>query len=182
MTMDLIKLENLDELKYKLLRQFDIDFIEGAAAALAVHTEDDAKQALSMALQSRKLEKALEDSRHEIVKPHFDYQKAINKLVRDFQAKLQTIEDKLKVKIDTWIGEQKENPFTCLDELKVEDGSLYTQKSWDFEILNHDQVPEEYLETTVNVAKIERHVKNGMRELKGVKIFQKEKTVMRVKN
>jgi hypothetical protein len=177
-----VTLENTDELKYRLMRQFDIDFIENAAHALGVCTEEDAKQALSMALQSRKLEKALEDSRLEIVRPHMDYQRAINKLVKDFKDKLEKIETNLKVKIDAWIGEQKENPFTALDELKVEDGSLYTQKSWDFEILNYKTIPQEYLETNVDVAKIERDVKNGVRDIAGVRIFQKEKTVMRVKN
>ena len=180
--INLLKIEDLDQLKYRLMRDFDIDFMEGAANAVGVRTEDEAKQALSMALQSRKLEKALEQSRTEIVKPHFDYQKAINKLVRDFQEKLQKIEEHLKGKIDHWIIEQKENPFTCLDEIKVEDGSLYTQKSWDFEILDHAKVPEEYLEITVDVAKIEKDIKNGVRDIAGVRVFQKEKTVLRIKN
>jgi len=178
--INLLKIENLEELKYELMRKFEIDIMEGAAAALGVRTEEDAKFALSMALQSRKLEKALDDSRHEIIKPHFDYQKAINKLVKDFKDKLNQIETSLKAKIDTWVEDQVDNPFTKVDELKVEDGSYTRKTAWDFTVMDERIIPREYLQ--VDVAAIEKAVNTGVRNIPGVKINQTVKTTMRVKN
>lgn len=171
---------DLEVLKYQLTREFDIDMLEGAAAALGVRTEEDAKGALSMALQARKLEKALDESRAQIVKPHFDYQKAINKLVKDFKDKLTQIEESLKVKIDKWMVEQAENPFTAVDRLEVEDGTITSKKSYDFEVIDEREIPREYLQ--VDVAAIEKAVKYGVRKIPGVNITEKTETSLRVKN
>lgn len=171
---------DLEVLKYQLTREFDIDMLEGAAAALGVRTEEDAKGALSMALQARKLEKALDESRAQIVKPHFDYQKAINKLVKDFKDKLTQIEESLKVKIDKWMIEQAENPFTAVDRLEVEDGTITSKKSYDFEVIDEREIPREYLQ--VDMAAIEKAVKYGVRKIPGVNITEKTETSLRVKN
>ena len=136
-----IQVVDLGELKYQLMREFDIDMLENSAAAIGVKTEEDARGALSMALQARKLETAIDKSRAEIVKPHFDYQKAINKLVKDFKDKLTQIEESLKKKIDGWMDEQRDNPFTAVDRLEVEDGSLTTKKGYDFVVEDERLVP-----------------------------------------
>lgn len=175
-----IQVVDLGELKYQLMRQFDIDMLEGAAAALGVRTEDDARGALSMALQARKLETALDKSRAEIVKPHFDYQKAINKLVKDFKDKLVQIEENLHKKIDVWMEEQQENPFTAVDRLEVEDGSLTTKKSYDFVVEDDRIVPLEY--KVVDAGAIEKAIKYGTRKIPGIKIIEKTETALRVKN
>ena len=175
-----IQVVDLGELKYQLMRQFDIDMLEGAAAALGVRTEDDARGALSMALQARKLETALDKSRAEIVKPHFDYQKAINKLVKDFKDKLVQIEESLHKKIDVWMDDQKENPFTAVDKLEVEDGSLTTKKSYDFVVEDDRLVPLEY--KVVDAGAIEKAIKYGTRKIPGIKIIEKTETALRVKN
>ena len=175
-----IQVVDLGELKYQLMRQFDIDMLEGAAAALGVKTEDDARGALSMALQARKLETALDKSRAEIVKPHFDYQKAINKLVKDFKDKLVQIEESLHKKINVWMEEQQENPFTAVDRIDVEDGSLTTKKSYDFVVEDDRLVPLEY--KMVDAGAIEKAIKFGTRKIPGIKIIEKTETALRVKN
>lgn len=171
---------DLGALKYELMRQFDIDMLENSAAAIGVRSEDDARGALSMALQARKLEKALDDSRAQIVKPHFDYQKAINKLVKDFKDKLTAIEQSLHKKIDKWIETERENPFTAIDKLEVEDGSLTTKKSYDFVVEDERLVPLEYM--VIDAGAIEKAIKFGTRKIPGVKIIEKTETTLRVKN
>lgn len=171
---------DLNVLKYQLTRQFDIDMLENSASAIGVRTEDDARGALSMALQARKLQKALDDSRAEIVKPHFDYQKAINKLVKDFTKKLDDIEENLKKKIEAWMVEQSENPFTAVDKMEVEDGSITTKKSFDFVVVDERLVPDEY--KTIDAGAIEKALKYGVRKIPGVEVKERVETALRIKN
>lgn len=175
-----LEVVDIGELKYQLMREFDIDMLENSSAAIGVKTEDDARGALSMALQARKLETALDKSRAEIVKPHFDYQKAINKLVKDFKDKLVQIEESLHKKINVWMDEQKDNPFTAVDRLEVEDGSLTTKKSYDFVVEDERLVPLEF--KMIDAGAIEKAIKFGTRNIPGVKIVEKTETALRVKN
>ena len=171
---------DISEIKYSLMKGLDIDFMEGAAAAVGVRSEEDAKHALEMALQARKLEQTLEKSRIEITKPHVDFQKAVNKLVKDFNAKLQMMQESLQCKIDVWMSENKDDPFVCIDKIKTDEGSLYTTEEWDFEIKDASIVPNEFLKPDEN--KIREAVKNGFRNIPGVYIMKRTKTIMRVKN
>ena len=170
----------ISEIKYRLTRNLDIDFMEGAEAAMEVTCEDTAKHALSMALQSRKLEQTLESSRLELTKPHLDYQRAINKLVKDFNEKLQTMQKSLQDKIEGWVKENSDNPFVYLDKIRVEDGCLYTLEEWNFEVVIPEIVPNEFL--SPDHEKIKVAVKNGYRNIPGVKIEKSVRTIMRVKN
>ena len=178
--MEAVPLEDIEELKYRLMRQFNIDMMENSAHALGVRDEKEAKYALSMALQSRKLEGTLEESRSEIVRPHVDYQRAINKLVKDFKDKLTAIETHLQGKITEWMETEKNNPFGSLDEIEVEDGKIFTKKVWCFEIEDKSKVPQEYM--CVDTDAIDNFVREGMRNIPGIKIFVKEETALRVKN
>ena len=165
MNKELIELRPIDDLQKELEVIFDLQRIWINATEVEVTCEDTAKHALSMALQSRKLESTLEKSRSEIIKPHLDYQRAVNKLVKDFQAKLEKMEKSLQEKIEGWMLSQRDNPFTACNALTVEDGSLYSKTTWDYEILDEAEVPLVYKETTIDKAAIENAVKNGKREI-----------------
>jgi phosphomannomutase len=166
----------------QLTKKMNLGQMNAIAHSLYVSDEDSAKTALSMSLQARKLRQQLDESRKEIVKPHFDYQKAINKIVKDLEGKLEQIEQGLKEKIEGWNQERKDLPFGNITslEIKVEDGLLYTQKKWDYSIDNSALVPVEYM--SIDEKKIKEAVANGIRNIPGVQIFEKEELVMRVKN
>jgi len=170
----------IEQLKYELMRQFDIDFMEGASNAIGVRTEQDARSALSMALQARKLERTLDESRAAIVKPHFEYQRAINKLVKDFKDKLIAIENNLHEKINGWMKEENNNPFSKLEEIEVEDGKLFTRKFWTYDVEDTTKVPMEFL--CVDNEAVDSAIKKGMRNIPGLTIYEKEETNLRVKN
>ena len=157
-----------------------IDFLAMAPSMYEVTCEDTAKQALSYSLQARKLKNQIEDSRKEIVRPHIDFQKAVMKFAKDFNEKLDSIETGLQKKIQSWMEAQKENPFSMVDELEVEDGKITVKKNWDFEVQDEREVPREYMQ--VDAGAIEKAIKNGVRKIPGVKIFSYESTQMRVKN
>lgn len=176
------KVDPKDEIFLLTNSRFNFDILDLAEQTkdLQVVDESSAKNALSFAMQSRKLGQTLENSRKELVKPHVDYQRSINKIVKDFQAKLEEIEERMQAKLSSWMEEQASNPFTMIDELKVEDGAITQKKSWVFEVTDPTLVPKEFL--VVEPKLIAEAVKNGVRNISGVKIFEETKTSMRIKN
>jgi hypothetical protein len=170
----------LSELNEKINKEFDLQFFEEGAKNISIESENSAKQALSMALQSRKIVQSLEKSRVEIIRPHLNYQRAVNKIITDLKLKLESMQDSLQGKIKNWALKQKDNPFLCVDELKVEDGSFYLKEEWRFFIEDPKIVPDCY--KIVNENEIEMAIQNGLRDIPGVKIFKNQTSHMRVKN
>lgn len=148
--------------------------------SVQVDTMEDATQALSMALQARKLVTALHDSRKEIIKPQMDFQKAINKLTADYADKLKEIEENLKKKLENWIEKDDTEAFSKLESIHVEDGTMKRVDKWDFEVTDTVDIPFEYL--CADTEEIAKAVKHGVREIPGVKIFLKQELAFRVKN
>ena len=60
---------------------------------------------------------------------------------------------------------------------RTETGSASLRKIWTWEVVNADEVPKEYF--ILNDAMIEKQVKAGMRNIPGIRIFQKESTTFR---
>ncbi len=158
----------------------DFEHLQAKSSEVEIVCEDTARIALSMAMQTRKLGNQLEKTRKELIKPHFDYQKDVNKLVKSFQEKLGQIESKMHMQISLWMDSQASNPFTVIDELQVDDGSISRKSVWEYSIDYPDLVPHVYLR--VDEKLIEEAIKNGVRNIKGVTIFQTTQTSMRVKN
>ena len=165
----------------KIAENIDFQSMEAESINKSITDEKSAQQALSMALQSRKLKNQLEDSREEILRPILDYQKDINKIVKDLKSKLEAIEQRLHHKVSDWMKkENQENIFYKREDLEVEDGKIYSKKSWSFEITDENKIPREYLE--VDEVAIKDDIKNGMRTIPGVRVFETEEFVIRVKN
>lgn len=176
-----MKEEEINLLTEKLESEVNIVKYEKDSYEISViETVEQAKNALSMALQSRKIFKALEEERKKITKPHVDFQRSINKLVGSIQDRLKEIETRLESKISTWVEQELENPFSQFDSIVVEDGSLLTKNVWDFCIINENEIPPEFLVPCSSL--IELAIKNGIRKIPGVEIFQKRETSLRVKN
>jgi len=172
---------NDKEIKAQLVEGFHTEFLSQIDnETYEVTCEDTARQALSYSLQARKLHNQIEASRKEIVRPHLDFQKAVKKFADDLIVKLDTIETRLQGKISDWMQTTKDNPFSRVDEIEVEDGKITTKTVWEFEVLDEREIPREYM--TVDVAAVEKAIKNGVREVPGVRVYSREKTTMRVKN
>ena len=62
----------------------------------------------------------------------------------------------------------------------VEDGKLSKVKKWTWELEDEVAVPREYL--ALDAKKIDDAVKQGVRNIPGIKIFEKEEISMRIKN
>ena len=159
----------------------DILPLEEAATLADIVDEHSAKQALSMALQARKIKNQAKETKETILRPVLDYQKAVNKLVNDLNDKLESIEKRLEKKIVDWMKkEDEENIFYDCVDLQVEDGTIAKKIVWDFEIIDDQKIPLEYLEP--DEFEIKEAIKSGIRNIPGIKIFQKDQYQMRVNN
>jgi predicted phage tail protein len=164
-----------------LKNSIDIQPLLDKAKSYEIANVEQATQALSMALQARKLATALLNSKKEILRPQMDLQQAVNKLVADYRDKLEEIENNLKDKIEKWIDNSTEEAFSSgLDSIQVTDGSLKRVNTWCFEIEDTAAIPFEYI--CADQEAIDKAVKSGLRSIPGVKIFLKQEIKLRVKN
>ncbi len=169
----------LDMIEDYICSQTSIDELEEIEILTEVNCEESAKVALSMALQSRKIEKNLEEIKKEITKPHLDFQRAVNKIVNGIKAKLDHIENSLKAKLEAWIVKEGEDSFEPT-HLKVDDGSMSTTEEWSYEIENDAVLPRKFLKPDADA--IESAIKKGMRNIEGLKIYKTKKLSLRIKN
>lgn len=165
-------------------KKLDLSPLISRASNHLIENEESASQALSMSLQARKIRKQLDETRLSIIRPHLDFQKAINKIVKEYEAKLEEIENSLKAKLDDYLQKSASTNNASFiaksKEMFVEDGKLTQVKKWGWELENEALVPREYL--SLDQKKIDEAVKQGVRNIPGVKISEKEEITMRVKN
>lgn len=171
---------NLDTINEVIKENNKLDYMYAESGNLIVESEDDAKHALSIALQSRKILKTIEESRKKIIAPHVDFQKAINTLVKDVKDKLDYIQNNLEEKIGCWMTGNSDDPFRNVSKITVEDGSIYLTESWEFEVQDINKLPREYL--TPDESMIKKSIKDGIRNIPGVLVIRKESFQMKVKN
>lgn len=170
-----------DQAAEQLRASIDIAPLVKKAEGYEISNVEQATQALSMALQARKLATAMIESKKQITRPQLDFQRAINKIAGDYIDKLTSIENNLKDKIESWIDTNTDAAYSSgLDSIQVTDGSLKRVNTWCFEIENTGDVPFEFL--CADMEEIEKAIKGGVRSIPGVKIFLKQEIKLRVKN
>ena len=167
-----------------LSQKLDLSPLISRASNHEVMNEESASQALSMSLQARKIRKQLDDTRLSIVRPHLDFQRAINKIVKEYEASLEKIENNLKQKLDEYLQKASSTNNAAFiaysKEICVEDGKLTKVKKWSWELEDEQIIPREYL--CIDEKKVDEAIKQGVRNIPGIKVFEKEEITMRVKN
>src|SRR5579872_2632151 len=167
-----------------LSKKLDLTPLISRASDHVIKNEESASQALSMSLQARKIRKQLDETRLSIVRPHLDFQKAINKIVKEYEAKLEEIENNLKSKLDEYLQKSASTNNALFiaksKEMFVEDGKLTKVKKWVWDLENELLVPRDYL--SLDNKKVDEAVKQGVRNIPGIKILEKEEISMRIKN
>lgn len=167
-----------------LSKKLDLTPLISRASDHVIENEESASQALSMSLQARKIRKQLDETRLSIVRPHLDFQKAVNKIVKEYEAKLEEIENNLKSKLDEYLQKSASTNNALFiaksKEMFVEDGKLTKVKKWVWDLENELLVPRDYL--SLDNKKVDEAVKQGVRNIPGIKILEKEEISMRIKN
>ena len=175
------QIEILDEKTLEqTFRGFALESIENLVCDLIITNNSSAKQAVSMALQARKMKKAISDKKDELLEPLKSFQKHVTLNSSCLIKKLEELEETLTEKIEAWIEEQNKSPFTHIEKIDVEDGSMNYKYDFDFEIKDINQVPFQFLK--VDEKAVESVLKSGMRNIPGLSIFETKKATFRVKN
>lgn len=163
------------------------------AESIQVTTTEQEEQAYSTLTQVKQAIKTIEDKRKEITKPLNASLKATNsmfkKLSEPFINADRVIRDKVmdfrqlqeekaqkelerRQKIQA-AHEAKGHETHEITQPKVEVGkTTVTTKRWTFEVVDEKKVPREYL--VVDSAAINKAIRNGVREIDGLDIFQVE--------
>lgn len=173
-------LPSVDSAMQDIKKGINLEPLIEQANTLVINNDQDARQAVSMALQARKLATALDNSRKEITKPQLDFQKAVNKLVKDYEKKLKDIEESLTCRLNDWIKVDDQDALTPIEKIEVEDGSMKRTLSWEFDVEDSKEIPFKYM--MPDIKEIEKAIKAGIREIPGIKIYEKQELTLRVKN
>lgn len=144
--------------------------------------------------------KKLEDKRKEYTKPLLDQKKLIDgdfkgiiKPLEEFVDKVkesmlvfhkaeQERKDKEQAELDKKALEsgQSETKVEVVNDIKTQRGDVSTttvKKVWTYEVEDENLLPREYMKP--DETKISKAVREGVREIKGVKIYQKESLSIR---
>ena len=113
------------------------------------------------------------------------YQRKLDLERRKAEAAAKKAADELQRKLDAEAKAAKVEPIKVPSpivkdipkKVRTETGTAYQHKEWKFEVTDEDSVPREYL--MVDDKAIRQAVKMGVREIPGVKIFEKVTTRFR---
>ena len=94
-----IELVDIEDLERSILKDFALDTIENMGIDLTISNKSSAKQAVSMALQTRKIRKAISEKKDELLKPLKDIQKNVSNHTTSLIERLENLEQSLTKKI-----------------------------------------------------------------------------------
>lgn len=143
------------------------------AEHLIVDTLEDAELALSMQDQAHTFAKQVEETRKQIVRPHLDFQKAVKAFADDLREQFECVRQVVTDKLDRYCS--KVGHETGVNaKLANEDATASQVTEWLFEIKNPLAIPIEYL--MPNEKAIKQAIKEGVREIDGLRIYSETKT------
>lgn len=144
-----------------------------------VWNHESARQALSMALQARKIKNKTEGTRKYLLGNTLEYTKVVNKIVGDIKKEIEDIEVGLLKKIAAWKRVIEDSGSIAFDKITVEDGSVTQKTIVCFEVEDVGLLSNRY--KAVDEKMIQIDIDNGVREIPGVRIFEIKELSMRVK-
>lgn len=173
---------SIESTQLMILSEMKISLFLEKVDEFEIIDRDSAKECLSMSLQARKMKQALNKKRQEVVKPHFEFQKSINKFAKTFEEKLIQIEKDLTERLTFYLKNNKDSSYLSIlnQSMQVEDGKISSKKEWHFEIENESLIPRDFL--SIDEKKIKKAIDDGVRKIEGIKIFETDKFNLRVNN
>jgi len=157
-----------------------------------VKTDEDVTKATEFLVQVKNKIDEYEEERQGYTKPLNETLRKLNARFKELTEPLKTAartvndailsyrEEKEAKRLIEQAKFQKKNGNTDIelsstlpDIVESKSGESRVSKHWTFEVVDEKKVPREYL--TVNDAKVDEAIKNGVREIAGLKIFQKER-------
>lgn len=138
------------------------------------------KEVLTSFFHLREIENFLESGRKEVIKPYSDEIKEINSKFKLLEETVEETQNLVQEKLTKFYEEEQQNPFgERFDSLEVSEGKMTIKKYWDYEIMDSEEIPRAFL--SVNDEAIEMSIKNGIRNIPGIRVFENEKITYRMK-
>jgi hypothetical protein len=165
----IIRLENASN------SEISLDHMLKLANELTVTNDYGFKQAISMQLQTRKIRTNVDNFRKDLIKPHLDFQRAINKEAKKIEVFLDGIDSIVEGKSKAFI-EQKS---LSSDKFVTEDGTAKVKHVTSWELVDLNLVPREYL--MVDETKVNQAIAFGLKNIAGISIKETEELQLRIK-
>jgi len=170
-----------------------------AAESFVVESEEDVSKASEFMSSLKKMERAIEDKRLEVTRPINESIKTLNAMFKELSAPILSATNTMYSKIMSWRTKEKarieeermallkaqalaaknndEELVEAIEELKPAPvqqtiNKAQTRLIWTYEVIDTTKVPIEFLE--VNTSAVGEAVRKGIRDIPGIKIYQKE--------
>jgi len=163
-----------------------VDDIVQKGVGFIVESDDTAREALSIALSARKMNKDISKLRKEITAPALRFQKKAIQIEKELTDKLTTLESDLLEKIGRYQTNREKTleDAGIIDEdfnnLKTELGSSSIKSYYEFKIEDIEKIPLKYLK--LDEKKLKEDIKNGIRNVPGINIFEVKKRQYRLRS
>lgn len=156
-------------------------------------TGETHKQAIDLLALAAEAKKQLEAKRKAAVEPLNKKVKEINTFFRSLAEPFETADRVLRSKVVQFRSEEEKrrreaqeklretSQFAVVPQLaktqRAELGQAIARKVWEFEVLDIDQVPREYLQ--LDETAVRRAIQQGIRHIPGLRIYETEKLTVR---
>lgn len=165
---------------------------------LKVNDDDSSQKGAEMLSRLKKAKDALEKKRKEITKPLVDEKRDIDNYFKTFTVPVEEAERKMRGKMQVFLSAKAEQERKAQEKLakkaeksgielmevpvvpqavQTEQGSVSTRKVWKYEITDVNVIPGKYF--VLDERLIRDDIKAGVREIKGVRIFETDEIVVR---
>jgi hypothetical protein len=182
------------------LREYDekVEHALELADSIFVVDKQSAEEAMNFASEARKLQKRLESKRLEITGPSRTFTSEVNALAKSYTARLEEVVDIIQHKIILWKEDTRIKHLDCasiyceelsmsfdvdtapdLTTIQSSGCTAYERGVWKYEVMDYRSVPIDYLE--VNDSSIKLAMRNGVRNIPGLRIYRETKTSLRSK-
>lgn len=187
----------------------DIEALNCAVEGLSINTNEDYENAAILLTKAKQRIKRLEELRKQLIKPIQDTVKEANNKFKLLSEPFVKLENNLKSVMMVYIKKEEERARIEAEEAKkeaersrkeaessnqqyiekpviietpdlnkrTESGFVHTKKRWTFEVVDASKIPKKYW-TVDNVA-INNEIRSGIREIKGLRIYQESELAVR---
>ena len=183
--------DQLDEYKEKVERAVQL------AEEIFVVDIHSAEEAMNFAAEASKMKKNIEEKKLDITGPARKFVSEINAVAKSYTARLEEVYDIILHKITLWkedvkntssgdsiyceeLGESFEiGPVQDVSTVRSSSCTAYERSIWKYEVLDYRQVPIDMLEVCDSSVKLA--IRNGERNIPGLRIYRETKTSLRSK-
>lgn len=139
-----------------------------------IDVEKSATQALSLALQARKCVKDIMKAREIALAEAYECIRLVDDIINPLIEHMERVEDEIEFRLESW------SLLNGVESLKADEGSFKIKSEWSYQVEDMERVPASFC--NLDRTAIKAAIKDGIRGIGGLKIYETKKAVMRLKN